>query len=300
MQGKKPRVACFERLLTVYRILRDVEEASIEKLLEEVQRRTGEEISESTLYEVLKYLQELGVVGKSFEKVDGKKKTLYFLTPRVPEPSNKYESRKLHEHSIILLRDYTTKYYPPLLTIIESVEYKRIITSFMRDYPERYFLQHLRTGYPDVYRLYLNFKKADEGFREMKATFREKVIECIRKKGFEVVEELEAGRKISNRLLEIIEGHLLYGKPEDIELVTERNYVLCKHGGILLSKDTGLVEEVREMVGEIVKSETSAELLKVWDEYRRAYSSYGEKLEEIAISVVHGNRLKGVCDLCSR
>jgi hypothetical protein len=173
-----------------------------------------------------------------------------------------------------------------------------------RDLRSKYLIQHLQSGYPEVYREYEEWLKSEKNYEERRKMFEDAVMGYAARHGFEIVEygRLEAGkRQVSHLIYDALESHLRY-KTE--VKVAWKDGEVWDEVGVALARDEGLVREVEELLRGMIRSENIArafrEMKEAGELRDKARFSYEKDLEWLGLRVRHGEPLKGYCDLCPR
>jgi hypothetical protein len=178
------------------------------------------------------------------------------------------------------------------------------IEAYMRD---KHIIQHLESGYPEVYVKYKKWLKSEENHRESRERFNEAVMEQARKKGFEIVEygRLEAGKKqVSHLILGIVEDYLRRKDLEKMRVMWEDGQVWDKYRGVALAKEEKLTEEIEKLLGDMLQSDDLKKAFMEMEEAEKlkdeARFNYRKELELLGLNAKHGEPFKGWCDLCPR
>lgn len=248
-------------------------------------------ISHKTLYRCLSCLEGMGLIHKRDE--DGR----YEVVREWQEFKNESEYRVKLEHSRMLLG-----------RIIDYVEGKELLPTPPRgDYVNEYLLQHIESGYPDIHKQYCDWMKKEDLLKEKRKDFEEKVKKIADERGIKLVDDLaRAGDKglYRSHLLRVIEGYLRYDELDKMKIIWKDDYVWDEYKGLALTKDKSLIKDVEGLIRNAL---SSADLAKAFDQMKdaekrrdEAYFNYRKSVEWLALKVIHGEPLKGVCDICPK
>lgn len=260
----------------------------------EVDNRMGGSVPHDTLYTLLRMLKEAGAI---YKDEDGK----YYYSCRkgIREFSERnYKIALNHSKQILLEAEDAPS--ESLRGKLEYISYERLIDN-------EYFLQHLSTGYPEIYKLYQEWKKSKEDLEAKWKEFENEVKRKVEGKGFKIrnsESETAKGREVYDTISYLI--RLLYSyNIKDIKLELDGEAVYCEpFKAVIISSDPSVISELRDLIVSLVNSK---KLRKIYDECRElsikereAYSKLEEKLKFLVEKVKHGEPLRGYCDLCPR
>jgi hypothetical protein len=241
-------------------------------------------IPAKSLYRVLSCLEAIGVVRKG---VDGKYR---FEDWQVFLDEEQYGVKLNHSRELI----------KPLLERSE-------IDVRLCDLSNKHLIQHLRSGYPEIYSKYELWRKCEESRKEARRRFEDLIREYVGKAGFEIVDyvKLEVGKKqISHLIFDVVEAYVEHGDFEKMRVVWKEGKVWDEYRGAVLAREEKYTNEVKELISSLVVSanvqSTRRDIEKAENDYFKAESDYKEELMWLALKVKHGEPLKGHCDLCPR
>ena len=242
-------------------------------------------VSHKTLYRVVSCLEAIGVVRKMDDGRLG-----WFEDWQVFLDGEGYMVKLNHSRELL----------KPLIEMPRS-EFTLIRGWDLR---AKYLIQHLQSGYPEVYREYEEWLKCEKNYDEKRKMFKDAVMRYVAKHGFEIVEygRLEAGkRQVSHLIYDALEYHLRY-KTE--VKVTWKDGGVWDEIGVALAGDEGLVKDVEELLRGMICSESIVRAFREMKEAEElmdeARFNYEKDLELLGLKVEHGEPLKGYCDLCPR
>jgi len=210
------------------------------------------------------------------------------------------------EHSRTLVRECSS---PVTVITSDGPTELKVMFHFYSALENKAFMQHIESGYPNVYREVEAFKRLRKSEEERYHEFREEVKKMIRENGFEPVEsprELEVcGRQVHYDLIVDIVEKMFRGKIEQPEIkvgISEGPGGGVEVLGNIVSQNKDLADELSGLVGKLIGSK---ELKEAYGKYLEASKHREEKeaevkakLEDVAMKVRHGEPLKGWCDLC--
>jgi len=254
--------------------------------------RMGGSVPHDTLYTILKILKEAGLI---YRDEDGKYYYSYRKGIRAFSEKN-YKIALNHSKQILLEAEDAPS--ESLRGKLEHISYRRLIDN-------EYFLQHLKTGYPEIYELYQKWKKSKEDLEAKWKEFEDEVKREVEEKGFKIrnsESETAKGREVYDTISYLIR-RLYSNNIKDIKLGLDRKAVYCEpFKAVIISSDPSVISELRDLIVSLVNSK---KLRKIYDECRElsikkseAYSKLEEKLKFLVEKVKHGEPLRGYCDLC--
>jgi hypothetical protein len=175
------------------------------------------------------------------------------------------------------------------------------------DLSDEHLVQHLQSGYPEIYREYEVWQESEKGCKEARERYEGAIRKYAAEHGFEIVDyvKLEAGKKqVSHHIYEDAEDYLRYKHLEEMRIVWRDGEIWDDYRGLALAKEKDLAKEVEELLRGLVRSEN---IQKAFIEMERAtklrdkaHFNYRKDVEWLALKVKHGEPLKGWCDLCPR
>ncbi|MEM1582851.1 MAG: hypothetical protein QXK89_10170 [Candidatus Bathyarchaeia archaeon] len=262
-----------------------------ERLLTPAELKEELSISHKTLYRCLSCLEGMGLIHKRDE--DGR----YEVIREWQEFKNESEYRVKLEHSRLLLG-----------RIIDYVKGEELrATSLMGDYVNEYLIQHIKSGYPDIYEQYCDWMKKEDLLKKKRKYFKKKVKKIADERGIKLVDNLaRAGDKslYCYHLLRVIEGYLQSNELDKMKIIWKDDYVWDEYRGLALTKDKSLIKDVEELIRSAL---SSADLAKAFGQMKgaekhrdEAYFNYRKSVEWLALKVMHGEPLKGICDACPK
>ncbi len=168
----------------------------------------------------------------------------------------------------------------------------------------KYFLQHLKSGYPDTYAKYQQWKNTKEKLDKVAKEFENAIKEEVSKAGFKIINEgnSDKGKVVSKYIFDLIK-RLFYDNVREVEMDVDRNNVYCKpYKGWPLSSDPSAKQELKDLIIRLLNSQKLREIYKKHAEREKdankAWSELEEELIELIKKVEHGKPLYGRCDLC--
>jgi hypothetical protein len=176
-----------------------------------------------------------------------------------------------------------------------------------QDLNNEFIIQHLRSGYPDIYKEYEEWRKSEERCEKAKERFEGTIREHVAKHGFEIVEfgKLEAGkRQLSHLIYDVAETYFRIGDWQNMKIAWKDGLVWDEHRGEALAREEGLIKEIEKLLRGLMHSESVKEAFKKMEEAMKlrdkAHFNYRKDMEWIALKTKHGEPLRGYCNLCPR
>ena len=257
-----------------------------------------EEIPKSTLYDHLKFLKETGIAYE--DKRNGKwyytwKKKEEELRKEYRNYENLDECKSMLKHSKELVKGVISQKEPR--------EYDFDIGAWMGDDNFKFFIQHLRYGYPDIYKSWEKIEKSQTDMVNNFSEFYEKVKEMASGKGFMI-------KELPGDLIPRYESGFMYIKKaadlkERIHLIPANVRSPLETFLNNLIEHNGLKDEFEEVIENCISSE---HINTLYDKflYPLVYNAvdldkFLLELQPIIIGVTkHGKPLRGSCDRCSK
>jgi hypothetical protein len=239
------------------------------------------EISRKQLFRILSLLKEMRLI-----KQDGDKYH-YFEPWQVFKNRDEYEIKL--KHSKILLE--------PL-----------IISNFRSaDIYDKNLLQHLKTGYLEIYRKYEEWKSYKGKYIKSKKKFNKKIEREAYRNGFEIIKYekmINKGKQLSDSLYELIEGYILHKDYKEENIVYRNGCVCDEYMGVVLAKNQEFIKDIRIMISTLLSSneikQAFKEMKKLKKQKDEADINYLKDITRLALEVKHGEPLKGYCPLCPK
>ena len=264
---KKPSRTLEQVLPCVIKKLREGREWRIIDLCEECRS------SESTVRRLIKGLQEAGLVT--------------------------WENRRVRWNEAEVERGYRIKHSRKLISNIlkGTPKYEKLLEN-------KYFLQHLETGYPELYEAYKELRELQRNTYKKICEFREFVKKLVKNSGFEVVNHRDnaKGRKVYETITELPLKLLRDRESVEIFVPHGTSEVVCSGYGYIISSDPEMKGEIEALIKKIIENEeiqriyTDIEGMKQEEEKLRQHLR--RELEKLVQRVEHLRPLEGKCDLC--
>ncbi len=261
------------------------------KTVKELEERCG--ASKSTVYRIIKALEKAGLVEwKKGEYVKWKSEIQAF------ESKENYEIALNHSKRLFLEAEDVE--LESLKGELKYINYKKLLEN-------KYFINHLKTGYPEIFELYEEWKKIKDDSENKFKEFLDEVRKKVKERGFKIKKhesEVAKGKEvydlISTLIFDLIRDNI---RIEDVRLSVDEERVYCEpYKAISISSDPSMLLELRELIISLLNSE---KLRKIYDEYRRlrieenkVYSQLEDKIKFLVEKVKHGEPLRGYCGLC--
>ncbi|MCD6502876.1 MAG: hypothetical protein J7K58_01380 [Euryarchaeota archaeon] len=199
------------------------------------------------------------------------------------------------------IREYSKKNYEIAMNhsklLLESKNLEELVEN-------EHFLKHLKTGYPDIYELYMNWKNAKENVKKAEEDFENAIKREILEAGFKITGKLEKskGKVVSTAILDLIK-YLYLSDIRDIELESDEDKVYCESfRAVPISLDPSAIPELKDLIIKLINSKRLRKIYekyaKLRDEESNKWSELEKKLTFLISKVEHGEPLKGFCDLC--
>ena len=262
----------------------------------EIERRgkKGEGIPRSTLDEILSLLEKEKVV---YKDADGKwyyrwKKEKEELMSEYQKFTNEEEYKQKLRHSESLVRAIKKDIGRGALLYRESF---------------RYFIEHLKTGYPDTHELYGEWETLYHEMKAVEKNFNEEIKEIIREEGFEIVEyhNLKEDRnQLSPEIFNIVEENLhldRQGLHKPIKLEVKDKGIWAE--GKNISKNKDVLEELKKLIETCIQSESAKNLYEqvavIKEKERKMYAKLRGEISYICMNVIEDAvPLRGSCKRC--
>lgn len=174
-----------------------------------------------------------------------------------------------------------------------------------------YFLQHLNTGYQDVYKLYNDWTEDKSEVNKVKEAFYEEIEKIFSQKGFEIKEhpkDLKEGeRHVSSGVFHSIKLYCKFkveGKlKERAELRLRDEWVFDPAINERIAINKNIIEDLEELIGICIHSERVENLYKtlknIEDKEIEDRSNFIKKIIKIIDEVRLGKPLEGSCEACT-
>jgi hypothetical protein len=188
----------------------------------------------------------------------------------------------------------------------------------VRAYENEFLIQHLREGYPEVFEKYLKLQELRERRKHEDERLWDSIERFFIRHGFKPIDSLQLeGRQVYStglyntvasflKGLEVVvdgkirlKGTIAINREKDVE----RNDYLRIRGNAL-SKNFETEDEILRTLEEAVNNKG---IRLAYEEARNAEKEYSETdfdyrrdIERLALKVLHGEPLRGSCDLCSK
>jgi len=244
-------------------------------------------IPHDTLYEIIKILENSGVI---YREEDGK---YYFIWRKeIQEFKTKGEYEAKLRHSEQFLKKTLEK---------DKIKYwERLIS-------DENFIQHLKTGYPEIYELYMEFRQFEKAIKNEENICKKLIEEELRKFNFEVVKNIDEakGKRINYTIYNLLKVYFdrLLKLGYSISISADPSGIVKDvTSGYGLSCDESMAREIEKIVNELLKSE------KLRDAYNKlrelelrkinVYYNLKSKIEFLMEKIKHGEPLRGYCGLC--
>ncbi|RLI74302.1 hypothetical protein DRP04_14835 [Archaeoglobales archaeon] len=267
------------------------------------------DVPKSTLYDLLNLLKECRLV---YEDEDGK----YYFAWR--KERKEIEEKWKKEREEILNRffypfapqDYERKleHCKNLFEIegkfvldspagIESFVWRMLEEEKeeLRSSPRKYFLQHIKSGYPEIYKLYERWKELLKEVDEAWKAFSQEVNERAAKK-FTVSEKPREDEKVVWQLSQAVEKCIHLRR---VDVREEGGFVWVYN--LTVSKDESIIKDLEEFIRGCIESEPG-ELYRKYSELLAQRDSTFVRLkysiESLAVDVKHRRVLEGHCEKC--
>jgi len=237
------------------------------------------EVPKATLSRILNLLKRVGIIYK--DEKDGKYYYIWRKSIRVLS-KERYEIALNHSKKLV-----------------ESKNPEKLVES-------KYFLEHLETGYPNIYDMYTQWEKAKEDLEKIKKEFENAIKEEISEAGFKIINDINycKGKVVSTNIFGLIERLYSYNIRE-VELDVDRNNVYCKpYKALPISSDPSAIQELKDLITRLLNSQKLREIYekyaKLDEDVRKSWSGLEIELIKLINKVEHGEPLEGECDLCPR
>jgi len=171
----------------------------------------------------------------------------------------------------------------------------------------KYLLQHLERGYPDIYSLYRKIEEDAKKLEEREGEFTEKIRRYFVDRGFEIVEDLQNqhnGKHVAKDIYREVRLLLEKGLENPELKVLENGAILDENTDLTISKNPNIYEEIKEAIREVLGLREVREAFDREKEVRTRYNNtllrFSREVELLALKVLSGEPLKGFCDICPR
>jgi|GEM_PF-3451168 Fe2+ or Zn2+ uptake regulation protein len=245
-------------------------------------------IPHTTLYDILRILEESGVIYK-----DGEKYRL-ICRKEIQEFRTREEYKIRMKHSSILAEEVKKV----LREAERSSDSRRAIRKINLKLNEN-FLEHLKE-YHAIYDLLMEFESLEEELRRKEDDF----IELLK----EELKQRELNEKIMSwNAIRIILDHLRgrwIGLDSRVELFIDGEYLRDKTTKLSLSSARASMKRLEDAMNSIITNDeirrAYEELIDLEAERDEIYHNLKAKLELLIDKINHGEPLRGLCELCPR
>ena len=179
----------------------------------------------------------------------------------------------------------------------ESNKFNVDMDKFRDHYNFDYFIQHLRTGYPDIYKLWKRVEKDDSDFEKVFSVLYQKINEIALETGVSVPEKLYQRKEIA-----LIPSNIFYSLENYLNFFLDKVY-----DPIRVTWTPGHRYSVyrKEFIENCIRSEDikkhHSELIEINKKTEKDYASFNIEIKLVIIKVVEdGETLKGNCVRCPK
>jgi len=186
--------------------------------------------------------------------------------------------------------------------------FERII---YREYKEE-FIQHLKTGYPEIYKLYEEWKKMKREMLRKWDEFKEELSKEIENRGFKIapsnsssIEDRIVFKKIHKMFRKLFDKKIVKNIKidEQIKLEVRNGQIYCSlYLAGPISPNPSIKDELEILIKDILNSDKFINLYKEYDKLRKRIEEIEkelyEKIERLVKKIELGNPIKGYCDSC--
>jgi len=162
---------------------------------------------------------------------------------------------------------------------------------------------HLRAGYPDVWRLLIEYREVKEKVKQRRNMFYSALMDKMRKK-FEketIVEPIKESRYqsfIGSNIPLLICNRIQYGSPSRPYLDDDKIWV----DGRLVAKGKSLFKKVKDFIEGETKDEVNINVVEHIEKIQNKATEIGRELEEeirkLILRIESGGPLLGRCEIC--
>lgn len=172
------------------------------------------------------------------------------------------------------------------------------------------FLQHLQTGYPDVFNLYQKWDKLEVKKSDINEVFTKEIKKIVLEKGFEIKSYSDL-KKDKRQVSSIIFASIRrYCERADEPMLKEGAKLSLRDDMVFdpimnefIAKNVHIKEEIESLIGTFMQAKTIrdcyTELSRIEKQESDSYSDINKEIGDIIDSVELGWPLKGVCNACS-
>jgi len=179
----------------------------------------------------------------------------------------------------------------------ESTEYEKLLEN-------KYFLQHLETGYPDIYEVFKELNEISKDASGLYVEFTEKVKAEVEKLGWKVksVKDEAKGREVYDRIGDLIFALFRDGKVFELYTATGIDIVRCSGYGYAISSDPSMISGIEKLIRELLVNIELEKMYSRLSELEKRESELKQRLKNeikfLVDRVRHNRPLEGRCDLC--
>jgi len=162
---------------------------------------------------------------------------------------------------------------------------------------------HLRGGYPDVWKLLTDYREVKEKVKQRRKLFYSALMEKMRKE-FEtetILEPSKEGRHqsfIGSNIPLLIRSRIQYGPSSRLHLEGDRIWL----DKIMVAKGKHLFTDVRDFIESETEDEINKNVVKQIEKFRNKATKIGRELEQkirkLILRIESGGLLLGGCEIC--
>ena len=180
-----------------------------------------------------------------------------------------------------------------------------------REYKEE-FIQHLKTGYPEIYKLYEEWERKKREVIKKWDEFKEELSKEIENRGFKIVpsnsspiEDRVVFKRIHKMFRKLFDKKI--GKnikiDEQVKLEVKNEQIYCSlYLAGPISPNPSIKDELEKLIKDLLNSDKFIKLYKEYDKLKKRREEiekelYG-KVRQLAKEIELGMPIKGYCDSC--
>jgi hypothetical protein len=231
-----------------------------------------------------------------------------------------YKNRDEYEVKLKHSKELLNPQLPTELTPRELLGRSNVIVS-LTGY-EQYVLQHLKTGYPEVYEKYLILQKLEGEVKTIERKMWGQVDDFLETYGFKLVEDIsqltpggmeiyahgvrsvimhcfERAKVVEDgkvKLVGAISINMEKDVTDDAQFLKVHYWYITKN----LKLGDKIVEALECVLNSMDIRATYEELENARKELSEAYFNYRHEIQWLGLKILHGEPLKGSCDLCPK
>ena len=186
--------------------------------------------------------------------------------------------------------------------------FERIIE---REYREE-FIQHLKTGYPEIYKLYEEWERKRKEMINKWNKFKEELSKEIESKGFKIVpsnsssiEDRVVFKRIHKMFRKLFDKKIVKNIKidEQIKLEVKNEQIYCSlYLAGPISPNPSIKDELERLIKDLLNSDKLINLYKEYNKLRERREEIEkelyEKIKRLAKDIKLGKPIKGYCDSC--